>query len=57
MAEGRSKEPIRDATSEQIKEADQRRKVRSDKPRIRAATKIKNQHGSEDAVSLVRLTL
>jgi hypothetical protein len=49
----------------QIKEADQRRKVRSGKPMIRATTKkppirgpnkIKNQHGSEDAVSLVRVS-
>jgi hypothetical protein len=52
--------------NEQIKEADQRRKVRSDKPTIRVVTKnpeirgptkIKNQHGSEDAVSPVRVTL
>jgi hypothetical protein len=46
--------------------AHQRRKVRSDKPRIRAAikkpairrsNKTKKQHGSEDAVSLVHVTL
>jgi hypothetical protein len=56
----------RNVRAEEIKEADQRRKMRSDKTRIRAVTKkpairgpikIKNRHGSEDAVSLVRVTL
>jgi hypothetical protein len=56
--ESRSKEPIRDAMSEEIKGADQRRNVRGDqrsqirtatkKPAIRGPTKIKNQHGSEE---------
>jgi hypothetical protein len=45
--ESRSKETIRDATSEQIKEADQRRKVRSGEPSKQTRTEESDQISSE----------